>query len=72
MKKYKILAAILFITTFTGSIYSAPPPPPTGGPGCWPPPCVPIDNGLVFLILAGIAFVAKKIYNSYKRSSTIC
>lgn len=72
MKKHKIVVVVFSITILAGDIFSAPPPPPTGGPGCWPPPCVPVDNGLVFLVLAGIAFGAKKIYNSYKKSSTVC
>ena len=31
-----------------------PPPPPGGGAPCWPPPCIPIDSHLVFLIIAGL------------------
>jgi hypothetical protein len=72
MKKYKIVVIVFSITILAGDIFSAPPPPPSGGPGCWPPPCIPIDNGLVFLVLAGVAFGAKKIYSSYKKSSTAC
>lgn len=35
-----------------------------GGPGpCFPPatPCIPIDGGLGFLVLAGLAFGGKKL-----------
>lgn len=37
--------------------------PPTGGgnPTCWPPPCIPIDGGLGFLLAAGLAFGGKKL-----------
>ena len=41
-------------------------PPGSGGPPCWPPPCVPIDGGISFLILVGAIFGGKKIYNNLK------
>ncbi len=35
--------------------------PPVGGqPPCWPPPCIPIDGGLGFLLVAGAALGGKK------------
>lgn len=46
---------------------SGPPGPPTGGgPPCWPPPCVPIDGGLSFLLIAGVAYGGKKVYDISK------
>lgn len=39
-----------------------PPPPPTGGGGLIPPDGLPIDNGLVFLFAAAIAFGLYKMY----------
>lgn len=39
---------------------AAPAPPPSGGPGCWPPPCIPVDGGIVFLMAAGVIYGAKK------------
>jgi hypothetical protein len=41
------------------SLGQGPPPPPSppgggGGPPCWPPPCVPINKGLVFLAIAAL------------------
>ncbi|HQQ95522.1 MAG TPA: hypothetical protein PLQ93_13290 [Bacteroidia bacterium] len=42
----------------------APPPSATGGPGCWPPPCVPIDGGIGLLMAAGAAYGARKLYRS--------
>jgi len=33
---------------------SPPSPPGGGGPPCWPPPCVPINNGLIFLAFAAL------------------
>jgi len=39
---------------------------PNNNPGCWPPPCIPVDGGLVFLIVAGAAYGTKKIYDFKK------
>jgi hypothetical protein len=39
---------------------------PTNNPGCWPPPCIPVDGGIVFLIAAGAAYGTKKIYDFKK------
>jgi len=55
-----ILIAILLIAPFFIDICAAAPGPPGGDPPCWPPPCIPIDGGISFLILAGIAFGGKK------------
>ena len=46
----------------------APPGGPAGGTApCWPPPCVPIDGGISFLIAIGAAFGGKKAYDSLKK-----
>ena len=46
----------------------APPGGPAGGAApCWPPPCVPIDGGISFLIAIGAAFGGKKAYDSIKK-----
>lgn len=72
MMKNKLRQLVLvgfFILTpfFINDIYSAGPPPPPGpDPGCWPPPCIPIDGGIVFLIAAGIAYGGKKTFDSLK------
>ena len=45
-----------------------PPGGPAGGTApCWPPPCVPIDGGISFLIAIGAAFGGKKAYDSLKK-----
>ena len=49
--KYLLTGAIL-ICFMNG--FSQPPPPGGSGPSCWPPPCVPVDQGWVFLFVAGI------------------
>ena len=46
----------------------APPGGPAGGAApCWPPPCVPIDGGISFLIAIGAAFGGKKAYDVLKK-----
>jgi hypothetical protein len=61
--------AYIFVLAFLALSYSSfaggPPPPPGGGmnPSCWPPPCIPIDGGLSFLLIAGAAYGAKKVYD---------
>ncbi len=61
-------ALLLFVYQL---ILAAPAPPPggtTGGPACWPPPCVPIDGGITFLIVAGGIYAAKKMIDSRKKA----
>ena len=45
-----------------------PPSSGTNAPPCWPPPCIPIDGGISFLILAGIALGGKKAYDYSKKA----
>lgn len=37
-----------------------------GDPPCWPPPCIPIDGGLSFLMMAGAVLGGKKAYDLRK------
>ncbi|MBL7912863.1 MAG: hypothetical protein JNJ41_17500 [Bacteroidia bacterium] len=63
---------ILFLVLFGSQVlFAAPPPPPSGSPGCWPPPCVPIDGGITFLIAAGAAYGAKKLVDARKKNKSI-
>jgi len=39
---------------------------PPAGAGCWPPPCIPVDGGLVFMIAAGALYGGKKIWSQVK------
>ncbi len=46
-----------------------PGPPPGGGggkPSCWPPPCVPITNGVQYLILGGLLLAVYKVIQIQK------
>ena len=57
MNKF-ILGALLIL--FSVTCYSQPGPPT--GPPCWPPPCIPVDDGIsIFTIMA--AFLGYKFYN---------
>ena len=66
--KHIVFGAAFFATLVIASnslAASGPPPPPGGGgggsdPPCWPPPCIPIDGGIGFLLAAGLAYGGKK------------
>jgi hypothetical protein len=64
----KSIFTILFIL-IVNIVFSAPAPPPGGGhnPACWPH-CVPIDKGLVFLIIAVGLYGGKKLYDYQKKA----
>ena len=53
----------MFMLTF---VSNAQPPDPGDGenPGCFPPPCVPIDGGLSWLLIAGTVYGGKKLYTA--------
>lgn len=65
MNKLKTLLPALFVSMilFSGTLFSQPLPDEGAEPACWPPPCIPIDGGIGFLIAAGLAFGAKKVYD---------
>ena len=66
--QYRFIVIALGLFLFTGTDLIAQPPPPGGtGPSCWPPPCIPIDGGISWLIAAGIAYGAKKSWDFSKK-----
>lgn len=76
VKKYIKPVALLFflVVTFNLDILAGGPPGPPGGGGggppggCWPPSaCIPLDGGISFLLLAGVAYGGKKIYDTSKK-----
>lgn len=67
---------LVFAVLSNVMLFAQPPggPPPGGGgstgtlPPCWQPECVPIDGGVGFLIIAGVALGAKKIHDTRSKS----
>ena len=70
MKKIFILFVLFAAICFSEELKAQPPDPGGGGgdsqPNCFPPPCVPIDGGLSWLLIAGTAYGGKKLYNANK------
>jgi hypothetical protein len=65
----RFLRILLFLIVFLSLPFFiqnafAPPPPP-------PPADIPIDGGLTFLIIAGAAYGARKLYKNRKEEQNI-
>ena len=73
MKTLLTIFSFILLLSFSSSLQAQPPGP--GGPGgggdppCFPPPCVPIDGGLSWLLLAGAAYGGKKVFDSKNKES---
>ncbi|MEZ4936377.1 MAG: hypothetical protein R2799_02150 [Crocinitomicaceae bacterium] len=71
----KFLLTIALILASHGLFAQPPGGPPPGGttgtppPDCWPAPCIPVDGGIGFLVLAGAALGGKKLYDAQKRKA---
>lgn len=65
-----IFLAVLLTAASYATYAGVAPPPPGGGmtPPCWPPPCIPIDGGLSFLVAAAAIYGGKKLYDHQKKS----
>lgn len=67
-----IYTGVLFLLICFAKDMNAQPPNPGGGgnetPNCFPPPCVPIDGGLSWLLIAGVAYGGKKIFELNKEN----
>ncbi|HIA11488.1 MAG TPA: hypothetical protein EYN69_05375 [Flavobacteriales bacterium] len=62
--------AVIILAICSMEVQAAGPPGPPGGggdPPCWPPPCIPIDGGIGFLLAAGLAYGGKKALGSFKK-----
>ena len=68
-KTFFILLFFIGVLTFNSLNLYAPPSAPGGGstPGCWPPPCIPIDGASTLLIAIGFAYGAKEVVRSNKK-----
>lgn len=55
-KKHKVVLAVLILLAFQVNAQAVPPPIPPP-----PPPGLPIDGGIVFLLLGGLFYGVKKI-----------
>lgn len=74
MIKKILIIILLFVSPFCATITNAAgmggmgmgPPLPCGGP--FPPCPIPLDNGVWLLLLAGLAYGGKKIYDSLKKN----
>jgi hypothetical protein len=70
MKKRYILFAVFILVNINLTFGGAPPPPPPT-PGCWPPPCIPIDGGISLLIAAGAIYGGRKLYKNKKGENSL-
>lgn len=68
----QLIFTVTLIAAFSScnNVSAAGPPGPPGGGGapCWPPPCVPIDGGISFLLVAGALYGGKKVYDISKNN----
>jgi len=71
MKKSIFIFSFLLISSLS-NVQAQPPLPGGGGgggtPNCFPPPCVPIDGGLSWLLIAGVAYGGKKVFDLNKEN----
>ncbi|MBL7935554.1 MAG: hypothetical protein JNM51_07080 [Bacteroidia bacterium] len=72
-KRFLLLFIFVFGIVTLSRALPPPPPPPDGGdePGCWPPPCIPIDGGISLLIAAGAIYGGKKLYGNQKEKKSL-
>jgi len=69
----KFLSILVLTIGFSTFCLAGPPPNPTNGgtPGCWPPPCIPIDGGISLLIAAGAIYGGRKLYKNKKEENSL-
>ncbi len=68
LNKYFLAVATILLVVLSINTASAqpPPPPPPTGPPCWPPPCIPVDNGMLFAVGAAVLFGVAALWKSMK------
>jgi len=73
----KFLSILVLTIGFSAFCLAGPPPHPSNGgttggtPGCWPPPCIPIDGGISLLIAAGAIYGGRKLYKNKKEENSL-
>jgi hypothetical protein len=68
LNKYILLSTVILLMVLgiqTGHAQPPPPPPPSGPP-CWPPPCIPVNGGILYAVIAAVAFGAYTLFRSMK------
>jgi len=70
MKIIKLIVTtfILFIVLSGINVFAGGPSGTPNDPPCWPPPCVPIDGGISYLLAIGALYGGKKIYDISKKA----
>ena len=70
LKIFTLTAFLIFAPIVVSNVFSqVPPPPPPGGGSGNPTPvggAAPIGSGLVVMLMMGVAYGSKKIYNAFK------
>tara|TARA_B100001093_G_scaffold341800_1_gene326615 strand:- start:20880 stop:21074 length:195 start_codon:yes stop_codon:yes gene_type:complete len=63
----KKLLTILFLLISINVIAPLAPwgPEPPPGPPCWPPPCIPVDGGILTFTFFTMLFGVKKIKDNF-------
>ena len=70
MKQIIIIFGLLLAMCHSNDLLAQPPDPGGGDvPNCFPPPCVPIDGGLSWLLIAGSVYGGKKLYGANKEKN---
>ena len=77
----RVLSILALTIGMTAVCFAGPPPHPSNGnqngnqngahPGCWPPPCIPIDGGISLLIAAGAIYGGRKLYKNKKEENSL-
>lgn len=67
MRKFLMVLGLMLTLSLASELNAQPPGGgPPGGGGCIPPPCIPIDGGLGFLLAAGAIYGGKKLLDHKK------
>jgi hypothetical protein len=66
-KKIRVYVLLVIALISIMNVYAQPTGDPTGDPDATPVEEVPIDGGLSLLLVAGIAYGAKRAYDNKKK-----